>query len=78
MSMATEIASAFPWCSACKSYHHPDNPTCRKLPSPLRECGNIEQDDPQPVWVPRCLEWMKEHPAEVAEEVAKQRRENSK
>jgi hypothetical protein len=19
---------AFPWCDACKSWHHPDNPTC--------------------------------------------------
>lgn len=22
----------WPWCEACRSYHHPDNPTCRLKP----------------------------------------------
>lgn len=26
----TSTEPAFPWCDACRSYHHPDNPTCRK------------------------------------------------
>jgi len=25
----------FPWCDECKSYHHPDNPTCRKRHGPF-------------------------------------------
>lgn len=26
--------SSWPWCEPCKSYHHPDNPTCRARPEP--------------------------------------------
>lgn len=25
---------AWPWCEACRSWHHPDNPTCFKLTRP--------------------------------------------
>ncbi len=24
----------FQWCEACKSWHHPDNPTCKRLRRP--------------------------------------------
>lgn len=34
---AVENGTAFPWCNACQSYHHPDNPTCRRLPAGLVE-----------------------------------------
>jgi hypothetical protein len=29
--MTAHDEEAFPWCAACGSYHHKDNPTCRRL-----------------------------------------------
>lgn len=30
-----------PWCRACQSYHHPDNPTCRAARNPDKDFGEI-------------------------------------
>lgn len=27
----SESQPDWPWCEACQSWHHPENPTCRKL-----------------------------------------------
>ena len=28
---ASMLERSFPWCDACESWHHPRNPTCRRL-----------------------------------------------
>ena len=35
---AVLLAGSWPWCSSCRSYHHPDNPTCLAFGARCPEC----------------------------------------